>query len=186
MAIVLKKGNSFNITKKEPTLKKALIGLGWELKQGNALDLDASVFMINSKRKLPQEEYLIFYNNLNSPDGSIKHTGDNRTGVGDDDDEMILANLDAIRDDITEILIIVSIHDAEARRHNFGMLTDAYIRITDVETKREILRYDLDAEYPTNTDIEFGRIKKENNEWIFYASGIGANQGLEGYINIYA
>ena len=186
MAIILKKGNSFNITKKEPGLKKALIGLGWELKQGNALDLDASVFMINSKGKLPQDEYFIFYNNLNSPDGSIKHTGDNRTGIGDDDDEMILANLDNIREDIVEILIIVSIHDAEARRHNFGMLTDAYIRITDVETKREILRYDLDAEYPTNTDIEFGRIRKENNEWIFYASGIGANKSLQGYIDTYA
>jgi len=186
MAIVLKKGSSFNITKKEPTLKKALIGLGWELKSGNALDLDASVFMINSKGKLPQDEYFIFYNNLNSPDGSIKHTGDNRTGLGDDDDEMILANLNAIREDIIEILVIVTIHDAENRRHNFGMLTDAYIRITDVETKREILRYDLDAEYPTNTDIEFGRIRKENNEWIFYASGIGSNKGIQGYIDAYA
>jgi tellurium resistance protein TerD len=186
MAITLKKGNTFNLTKKEPTLKKIMIGLGWEVKQGNALDLDASIFMINSKGKLPQDEYFIFYNNLQSPDGAVKHTGDNRTGAGDDDDEMILANLDTISSNVAEILIIVSIHDAETRRHNFGMLTDAYIRILDVETKREILRYDLDAEYPTNTDIEFGRLRKENNEWIFVASGIGGNKGLQGYVDTYA
>jgi len=186
MAITLKKGNTFNLTKKEPTLKKIMIGLGWEVKQGNALDLDASIFMINNKGKLPQDEYFIFYNNLQSPDGAVKHTGDNRTGAGDDDDEMMLANLDAISTSISEVLIIVSIHDAEERRHNFGMLADAYIRILDVETKREILRYDLDAEYPTNTDIEFGRLRKENNEWIFIASGIGGNKGLQGYVDTYA
>ncbi|KOY86356.1 chemical-damaging agent resistance protein C [bacterium 336/3] len=186
MAISLKKGNTFNLTKKEPTLKKILIGLGWDVKPGNSLDLDSSVFMLNASGKLPEDGYFVFYNNLNSPDGSIKHTGDNRTGAGDEDDEMILANLDAIGANIQEILITVSIHDAEARRHNFGMLADAYIRILDVETKREILRYDLDAEYPTNTDVEFGRLRKENNEWIFIASGIGANKGLQGYVDAYA
>jgi tellurium resistance protein TerD len=186
MAITLKKGNTFNLTKKEPTLKKIMIGLGWEVKQGNALDLDASVFMIDNKGKLPQDEYFVFYNNLQSPDGAVKHTGDNRTGAGDEDDEMILANLDAIGANISEILIIVTIHDAEARKHNFGLLSDAYIRILDVETKREILRYDLDAEYPTNTDVEFGRIKRENGEWIFIASGIGGNKGLQGYVDMYA
>jgi tellurium resistance protein TerD len=163
-----------------------MIGLGWEVKQGNTLDLDASVFMIDNKGKLPQDEYFVFYNNLQSPDGAVKHTGDNRTGAGDEDDEMILANLDAIGANISEILIIVTIHDAEARKHNFGLLSDAYIRILDVETKREILRYDLDAEYPTNTDVEFGRIKRENGEWIFIASGIGGNKGLQGYVDMYA
>jgi tellurium resistance protein TerD len=186
MAISLKKGNTFNLTKKEPALKKILIGLGWDVKPGNSLDLDSSVFMLNASGKLPEDGYFVFYNNLNSPDGSIKHTGDNRTGSGDEDDEMILANLDAIGANIMEILITVSIHDAEARRHNFGMLADAYIRILDVETKREILRYDLDAEYPTNTDVEFGRLRRENNEWVFVASGIGANKGLQGYVDAYA
>ncbi|MCS6795800.1 MAG: TerD family protein [Raineya sp.] len=186
MAISLKKGNSFNLTKKEPSLKKIMIGLGWEVKAGNSLDLDASVFMINEKGKLPQDEYFIFYNNLQSPDGSVKHTGDNRTGLGDEDDEMILANLEVVNPAIKEILVVVSIHDAETRKHNFGMLTDAYIRIYDVETKREILRYDLDADYPTCTDVEFGRLKRENGEWIFVATGVGGNKGLQGYVDMYA
>ncbi|GAB4126369.1 MAG: tellurium resistance membrane protein TerD [Raineya sp.] len=186
MAISLKKGNTFNLTKKEPSLKKIMIGLGWEVKQGSSLDLDTSVFMINASGKLPEDGYFVFYNNLNSPDGSVKHTGDNRTGAGDEDDEMILANLDAISPNITEILIIVSIHDAQARRHNFGLLSDAYIRIVDVESKREVLRYDLDAEYPNNTDVEFGRLRRENGEWVFVATGIGGNKGLQGYVDAYA
>ncbi|MEM9681381.1 MAG: TerD family protein [Bacteroidota bacterium] len=186
MAISLKKGGTFNLTKKEPSLKKILIGLGWEVKQGNTLDLDASVFMLGESGKLPADEFFVFYNNLKSPDGALQHTGDNRTGAGDDDDEMILANLELIDDKVKEILAVVSIHDAATRNHNFGMLSDAYIRIVDVETKREILRYDLDAEYPTATDIEFGRIKKENGEWIFTASGLGDNKGMQGYVDMYA
>ncbi|SFC90823.1 tellurium resistance protein TerD [Flexibacter flexilis DSM 6793] len=185
MAIQLQKGSSLNLTKKEPALKKIMIGLGWELKQGAQLDLDASVFMVGANGKLPSDEYLIFYNNLKSPDGSVQHTGDNRTGLGDEDDEMILVNLPLVSQNVTEILVVATIHDAVARRHNFGLLTDAYIRIVDVETKREILRYDLDAEFGTNTDVEFGKLHKQNGEWYFTALGVGNNKGLEGYVNIY-
>jgi len=186
MAISLKKGSSFNLTKKEPSLQKIMIGLGWELKPGNQLDLDASVFMLGQNGKLPQDEYFVFYNNLKSPDSGVQHTGDNRTGAGDGDDEMILANLNSIDNAISDILITVSIHEAETKRHNFGMLQDAYIRILDVESKREILRYDLDAEFSTNTDVEFGKLSRLNGEWSFLATGIGSNKGLQGYIDIYA
>ena len=186
MAISLKKGSTFNLTKTEPTLKKIMLGLGWEVKAGNSLDLDVSVFMVGPTGKLPSDEYFIFYNNLKSPDGGLQHTGDNRTGVGDEDDEMILANLDLISNNISEILLVVSIQEASTKKFNFGMLSDAYIRMVDVSTKREILRYDLDANYPDNTDIEFGRLKRENGEWIFVASGLGSNKGLQGYVDMYA
>ena len=105
MAIVLKKGGSFNLSKKEPALKKIMLGLGWEQKAGNNMDLDASVFILGSNGKLISESHFVFYNNLKSPDGSIQHTGDNRTGVGEDDDEMILANLSLISSDVSEIQI---------------------------------------------------------------------------------
>lgn len=186
MAISLTKGGTFNLTKKEPALKKIMIGLGWEMKSGNTLDLDASVFLLGNNGKLPQEEYFVFYNNLKSPDGSIQHTGDNRTGAGDDDDEMILANLDLIASNIKEILITVSIHEAEARRHTFGLLKEAYVRLVDVESKREILRYDLDAEFNGYTDMEFGKLRLEEDGWHFVASGIGTNIGLGGYVDMYA
>lgn len=186
MAISLKKGGTFNLSKKEPSLQKVMIGLGWEQKSTSLMDLDASVFMLGGNGKLPADEFFVFYNNLKSPDGSLQHTGDNRTGAGDEDDEMILANLGIIDSKVSEILIVVTIHDALARRHNFGLLKDAYIRLVDVETKREILSFDLDESFARDTDVEFGKLQRVDGEWHFVASGIGSTKGLEGYVNAYA
>lgn len=187
MAINLSKGSTFNLTKEEPSLSKILIGLGWEMLSTNQLDLDASIFMLNANRKLISEQYFIFYNNLKSPNGSVQHTGDNRTGMGDDDDEMILANLAMVEPAVNEILVTVSIHEALKRGHNFGMLKDAYIRLYDVDRKREILRYDLDASNSTDVGVEFGKLYKSNNEWHFQALGNGNGQaGLQGFVDIYA
>ena len=186
MSIKLTKGSTLNLTKKEPSLEKIMIGLGWDMKTSNKLDLDVSMFMIGANGKLISDEYLVFYNNLKSPDGSAQHLGDNRTGDGDGDDEMILVNLPIINPQVTELILAVTIHDAEGRRHNFGMLKDAYIRIVDVKTDRQILIYDLDEEFPNDTDVEFGRLVKQNNEWSFVASGIGNREGLQGYVNRYA
>src|SRR5882757_9386612 len=121
MSIDLKKGNSFNLTKEEPTLNKVMIGLGWDITNHN-IDLDASAFMLGSNLKLPADEYFVFYNNLKSPDGAVQHTGDNRTGAGSGDDEMILTNLDLVNPLISEITFVVTIHEAKARGHHFGML----------------------------------------------------------------
>jgi tellurium resistance protein TerD len=185
MSITLQKGGSLNLSKKEPSLKKIMIGLGWDFKVGMQVDLDASVFMLNNNGKLPQDEYFVFYNNLRSPDSSVQHTGDNRSGIGDDDDEMVLANLNLINSVITDLVFVVTIHEAEIRRHNFGCLSEAYIRIIDVDTKREILKYDLDAEFAKSTDVEFGRLQNIAGEWHFKASGIGGNGGLQSYVDKY-
>jgi tellurium resistance protein TerD len=185
MSINLKNGNSFNLTKNEPGLKKLMIGLGWEV-VSQRLDLDASVFMIGANGKLISDEYFIFYNNLNSPDGAIKHTGDNRTGMGEEDDEMILANLSVVNSSVSEIIVAVSIHEAETRKHHFGMLSDAFIRLYDVETDREILRYDLDAEFSGSTEVIFGKLSLKNGEWYFNATGEGTTKGLQGLIDKYA
>lgn len=186
MAISLKKGGSFNLSKKEPGLEKIMIGLGWEMLTQNQIDLDASAFLLGQNGKLPTDEYFVFYNNLNSQDGSVQHTGDNRTGQGDGDDEMILMNLNGVSSSINEVVLVASIHEALAKHHNFGMLQDAYIRIVDVASNREILRYDLDENYPKDTDMEFGRLVKQGGDWVFTATGIGSVQGLEGFVNRYA
>ena len=185
MSINLKKGGSFNLTKDEPTLKKVMIGLGWDI-SNQGIDMDASAFMLGANLKLPSDNYFIFYNNLKSPDGGVQHTGDNRTGEGSGDDEMILVNLDLINADITEITFLVTIHEAKARGHHFGMLQNAYIRLYDVDSKREVLRYTLDAERGQNSDMEFGKLQKTNNEWKFVALGNGSEKGLQGYVDIYA
>lgn len=183
MALILKKGATFNLTKNEPGLSKLLIGLGWEFLPGASMDLDASVFMVGADGKIPDEKFFIFFNNLTSPDKSIQHMGDNRTGKADGDDEVILANLSLIDPTVTEIVVIVTIHEAKIRRQKFGMLQNAYIHIYDVEHERELLRYDLDAEFNANTEVEFGRLQKIDGDWRFFASGIGTNVGLEGIVD---
>ena len=185
MSITLSKGGKLNLTKKEPALKKILIGLGWDMVSNNSVDLDASVFMVTAAGKVPTDEFFIFYNNLKSPDNSVQHTGDNRTGVGDADDEMVLANLATVSTNIKELIVVVSIHDASERNHHFGLLKEAYIRIVDVENNREIVRYNLDQNNSRDTDVEFGRLRLEENEWHFVATGAGAQKGLQGYVDMY-
>lgn len=186
MSITLQKGNTLNLSKKEPSLKKAMLGLGWEVKIGNPLDLDASVFMLGRNGKIPADEYFVFYNNLRSPDGAVQHTGDNRSGIGDGDDEAILLNLPMIDKQIMEIVVVVTIHEAQEHRHNFGLLHEAYIRLVDVESSKEVLTYDLDEQYPNSTAVELGRLQRVENEWVFKATGIGSSAGLQGYVDMYA
>ena len=186
MAISLKKGSSFDLTKKAPALKKIMVGLGWDVVPGNNLDLDAVCFMLGSNKKLIADNYFVFYNNLRSGDKSVEHTGDNRTGAGEGDDEMILVNLPQVDINVKEMLFVVTINDAFTNNHNFGLLENAFIRIVNVETGEEILRYDLDVTYPEATEVEFGKLERDGTEWRFSAVGISTEKGLQGYVDIYA
>jgi tellurium resistance protein TerD len=181
MAINLKKGESYNLSKELPGVKKLMIGLGWELTT-KQLDLDASVFMIGNNGKLINNNYLVYFNNLKSPDGALHHTGDNQTGKGMDDDEAILVNLEAIHKEVTDLVVVVTINEAEENGHTFGLLKDAYVRIYDEVSKKEIVKYDLDAENASNSDIEFARLHRQGGEWTFTAIGKGSGKGLEGYM----
>lgn len=186
MSINLKKGGSINLTKANPQLSKIYIGLGWEL-LSQSLDLDASMFVLGQNGKLLSEQHFIFYNNLRTPDGSVAHQGDNRSGVGEGDDELILANLKQIQPEANEILVYVTIHDAAARAHHFGKLKDAYIRVFDVERKQEIAVFDLDADASYATEVLFGKLKRsDRTNWEFIAIGEGSNVGLQGLVDRYA
>jgi tellurium resistance protein TerD len=186
MAISLKKGGRFDLSKKAPQLQKALIGLGWDVQPGKTLDLDVSVFMLGANGKIPRDEFFVFYNNLNSPDGSVKHTGDNRTGQGDDDDESLLLHLPRVSEDVQELVVILSIHEAVERGHHFGLLQNAYIRLWDVEGKKEVLRYTLEDAFGGSSDVEFGRIVRVPGGWEFVATGMGSTKGLQGYVDTFA
>ena len=185
MAINLNKGESYNLSKEFPGTKKLMIGLGWELTT-KQLDLDASIFMIGSNGKLINNNYFVYYNNLKSPDGALHHTGDNQTGKGMDDDEAILVNLDAIHKEVTDLVVVVTINEADELGHTFGLLKDAYVRIYDESSKKEIVKYDLDMENSSNSDIEFARLHRQNGDWTFTAIGQGSGKGLEGYMEKYS
>jgi len=180
MAISLQKGGNVNLSKEAPNLRKIIIGLGWDPRStdGATFDLDGSAFLLKSDGKVRGDSDFIFYNNLKSTDGSIVHTGDNQTGEGDGDDERIEIDLSRVPADIDRISITVTIHDADARRQNFGMVSKAYIRCLNAEGEREIARYDLSEDSSTETAMIFGEIYRYSGEWKFKAIGQGFNGGL--------
>jgi tellurium resistance protein TerD len=183
MAINLQKGQRENID-----APKFTIGLGWDTNTsstGSAFDLDASVFMLNDQKKLISDESFIFYNNLVSPDGTVEHTGDNLTGDGDGDDEQIKIDLSKAAVNLNEICIVVTIHDADNRRQNFGQVRNSFIRIFDAATNEVILKYELEEDFSIETAVEFGRIYKREDKWKFEAVGAGMKGGLQDYLNKY-
>ncbi len=183
MAINLQKGQREVIN-----APKFTIGLGWDTNSsstGTAFDLDASVFILGDNKKLVADEYFVFYNNLTSPDGAVEHTGDNLTGAGDGDDEQIKVDLSKIDGKVTEICVVVTIHEAENRRQNFGQVRNSFVRIFNTDTNEVVLKYELEEDFSIETAVEFGRIYKRNNEWKFEAVGVGMKGGLQDYLNKY-
>ena len=180
MAISLQKGGNVNLSKEAPNLKKIIIGLGWDPRStdGATFDLDGSAFLLKNDGKVRGDSDFIFYNNLKSTDGSVVHTGDNTTGEGEGDDERLEIDLTRVPTDIERISITVTIHDADARRQNFGMVSKAFIRCLNAEGEREIARYDLSEDSSTETAMIFGEIYRYNGEWKFKAIGQGFNGGL--------
>lgn len=184
MAINLQKGQRIDIG-----LSKISVGLGWNPNEGTGsdFDLDASAFMIDQDRLIPAEEYFIFYGNTDSPDGALHHTGDDPTGGNSDggDDEAINVDLSKVDARITEILFVVTIHEAIARRQNYGQVRDSYIRIIDDLSGQEIAKYELGEDFSIETGVEFGRLYKKNNQWKFEASGIGYREDLAFFLSKY-
>ena len=180
MAISLTKGQNVSLSKTDPSLKNVLVGLGWDARStdGQNFDLDASVFMATENGKVPSDRHFIFYNQLVSPCGGIEHTGDNLTGDGDGDDESVIVRLDKVESNIKSLFITVTIHDAEARRQNFGQVSNAFVRIVNNDTGDEIVRFDLSEDYSTETAMVFGEIYRHNGEWKFRAIGQGYTGGL--------
>lgn len=184
MAINLQKGQRIDIG-----LTKMTIGLGWDPNDGTGydFDLDASAIMINSQRRLVTEDYFVFYNNLNSPDGALTHTGDDPSGKNSngDDDEAIMIDLSKVDSRVEEILFVVTIEDFERRKQNFGQVRNSYIRIVDQSNNQEIAKYELDEDFSIETGIEFGRLYKKSGSWKFEASGIGYRADLGFFLEKY-
>ena len=183
MAINLTKGQRIEIG-----LSKVGIGLGWDPNKGTGFDfdLDASAFMLGENKKLPKDEFFVFYNNPKSPDGAVESSGDDLTGGNSDgDDETLTIDLSNVDPKIQEIVFTVSIHEFEQRKQNFGQVRNSFIRIYNVQTNEEIAKYELDEDFSVETAVEFGRLYRRSGEWKFEAMGIGYKGGLDYFVNKY-
>ncbi|PWF54902.1 TerD family protein [Massilia glaciei] len=180
MAISLTKGGNVNLSKEAPGLSKVVIGLGWDPRatDGASFDLDGSAFMVKADAKVRGDSDFIFYNNLKSTDGSVVHAGDNTTGGGDGDDESLTIDLAKVPAEIDKVAFCVTIHDADARKQNFGMVSKAYIRCLNGNGNAELARYDLTEDGSTETAMIFGELYRAGAEWKFKAIGQGFKGGL--------
>lgn len=188
MSVSLSKGQRVDLTKGRPSLKNIFVGLGWDINHydGEAdFDLDVSVFMLKENGKVGKDEDFVFYGNLEHSSKSVKHMGDNLTGAGEGDDEVINIKLDEIPSDYESIAITVTIYDADKRFQNFGMVENAYIRVIDVDTNEELIRFDLSEDFSIETALVVAEIYKHNGEWKFKAVGSGYNGGLKSLCSQY-
>ncbi|MHA3700617.1 TerD family protein [Jatrophihabitans sp. YIM 134969] len=182
MSVTLQKGGNVSLAKASPGLRSVLIGLGWDARttRGVEFDLDASAFLLDANDRVLADEYFIFYNNLVSPDGSVEHTGDNRTGEGEGDDESIRVELYEVPAAVQRIVVVVSIHEAIERGQNFGQVRNAFIRVVDAASEAEVARYDLSEDASVETTMIFGELYRRDGDWKFRAVGQGYSSGLAG------
>jgi tellurium resistance protein TerD len=180
MAVSLTKGGNVSLSKEVPGLAAVSVGLGWDTRMtdGSDFDLDASVFLLGDGGKVGSDEDFVFYNNARGGGGAVVHQGDNRTGAGDGDDEVVMVSLDKIPAQVQRLSFAVTIHEADARRQNFGMVSNAFIRVVNAEGGAEIARYDLSEDASTETAMIFGEVYRSNGEWKFKAIGQGFAGGL--------
>ena len=180
MAISLQKGGNVNLSKEAPGLSKLQVGLGWDVRatDGAAFDIDASVFLLKADGKVRADNDMIFYNNLKSSDGAVVHSGDNRTGAGDGDDETLTIDLAIVPAAIERIAVCVTIHEAQTRGQNFGMVSKAYVRCVNAAGGVEIARFDLSEDGSTETAMVFGEVYRNGADWKFRAIGQGYKGGL--------
>jgi tellurium resistance protein TerD len=180
MGVTLEKGGRVSLDKAAPGLRLVHVGLGWDprVTDGTDFDLDASAFLVGENGKVSSDSDFIFYNNLESPDGSVRHTGDNLTGAGEGDDEVIMVDLPAVPASVHKIAFTVTIHDAQNRRQNFGQVGNAFIRLVDADKGTEVVRFDLGEDYSTETAMVFAELYRHGGEWRFNAIGQGYSGGL--------
>jgi tellurium resistance protein TerD len=182
MSVSLSKGGNVSLTKEAPGLTAVLVGLGWDARttSGADFDLDASALILGTSGKILSDSHFVFFNNLTSPDGSVEHTGDNLTGEGEGDDEVIKVNLAGVAAEADRIVVTVSIYDAESRAQSFGQVRNAYIRVVNQADNTELTRYDLSEDASTETAMIFGELYRNAGEWKFRAVGQGYSTGLAG------
>jgi tellurium resistance protein TerD len=180
MAVSLTKGANVNLSKEAPGLQTVRVGLGWDTRvtDGTDFDLDCSVFVLGENGRVRNDQDFIYFNNLSGAGGAVVHQGDNLTGEGEGDDEVVVVSLSQLPQDVARVTFAVTIYDADSRRQNFGMVSNAFIRVLNADGGTEIARYDLSEDASTETAMIFGELYRHGGEWKFKAIGQGFAGGL--------
>jgi len=182
----LSKGERFNISQEAPDLKKMAIALGWQVTEaGQSYEIDVSAFMLGSDGKIPNDQYFIFYNNLQSSDGSVLQTIPENNNPGKENKTIYGVILERVNPEIVEITFVVTIHEAEKIKAKFSNVTKSFIKVCNLDTGSELFRYELEDNFSRETAVEFGRLYRKNGEWRFQAVGEGYQAGLKSFVDKY-
>jgi tellurium resistance protein TerD len=186
----LKRGEQVNLTRLDPTLRNIMIGLGWDVIgfESDPPDLDVSVFLLDKNDKTRVDEDFVFYNNLKTPDGAIEHMGDNRTGAGDGDDENVRIELNEIPYEISRVMFVISIYEADLKEQSFRSVRNLFLRIVNEETGIELMRFNLDKEFeesPSSTAVKVGFLERSGPNWFFEGLGEMTAGGLKEFATQY-
>lgn len=186
MPINLQKGQRISLSKEAPNLKTLMCGLGWDVAQNQGggifgaitgryqYDLDASVICLDANGKLTSKDNIIYFGNLQHPSKAIIHQGDNLTGAGDGDDEVIIIDLQRVPTQITRLVFVINIYDSVARKQHFGQVENAFVRLVNADNNQELARYDLSgADYQGMTAMTLAEVYRHNHEWKMAAVGNG-------------
>lgn len=178
--VLVKRGEEINITKLDPTIREITVGVGWDLRkfEGDPIDVDASVFLLNKDDKTREDEDFVFYNNLVACDGAVRHRGDSRTGAGDGDDEKIIIDLMALPFEIVKIAFVLSVYDLDGSNSDFSSVKNVFFRIVNNETTLETFRFELDENLGSSTGLYIGYLERRGAEWIYKAAGDPIEGGL--------
>jgi tellurium resistance protein TerD len=187
MTVTLTKGGNVSLTKQAPGLSAVHVGLGWDVRTttGDDFDLDASAILCDQAGKVGSDQDFVFFNNLTSSDGSVRHAGDNLTGEGEGEGETISVDLNAVPATVHKIVFPVSIYDGATRKQSFGQVRNAFIRVINAADNAEIARYDLSEDASTEAAMIFGELYRNEAEWKFRAVGQGYSAGLTGIATDY-
>ena len=186
MSVNLQKGQKVDLTKGNTGLHRVMVGLGWDEAeqpqsrglfgglfggQKQDIDCDAIAFLLDGNGKIARKADVVFFNNLRHDSGCVIHQGDNLTGAGDGDDEQIMIDLAGLPPHYERVVILVSIYQATDRKQQFGMIKNAFIRLVDADTDKELCIYNLSENYQGMTAMIFGEVYRYNGEWKFNAIG---------------
>lgn len=173
-------GEEINLTRLDPTLREITVGVGWDLKsiEGDPVDVDASLFLLDKNNKTREDEDFVFYNNATGRQGAVRHMGDSRTGAGDGDDEKIIVDLMALPFEVVRIVFVLSIYEMDLNTNNFTLVKNVYFRIVNNETTHETFRYELDENLGDSTGLIIGYLERVGSDWVFKAAGESVPGGL--------
>lgn len=197
MVVNLQKGQRVDLTKGNAGLNKIYVGLGWDpvqQKSGGGLfgglfggskaaevDCDASCLLLKNDKVYGKTD-VVYFGNLRAASGAVAHSGDNLTGAGDGDDEVISVELNAIPSEYNKLVFVVNIYDARNRKQHFGMIQNAYIRVVNAATNEELIRYNLTDNYVDMMTLVTGEIYRHGNDWKFGAIGSGTQDASLGEV----